>query len=56
MRGVKFASLIGVDLRVKRNFSNSQRMVYRIAGTRAKKMCGNDTYPARSGKQVERYR
>lgn len=54
--GVKFADKIGIDLSVKRQYSSSQRAVYKIAGSNSKKLCGNSTYPSTSGKQIERLR
>lgn len=54
--GVKSANLVGFNMSVDRSYSASTEMVYQIKGSNPKKMCGNDSLPARSGKQIERVR
>lgn len=52
---VKFAAIIGIDLSGEKTYSSHHKLVYNIAG-RAKKLCGNNDYPALAGKLVERLR
>lgn len=52
---VKVEELIGIDLGISREYSNSQSISYKIVGRR-KKLCGNNDYPSLSGKLMERWR
>lgn len=58
--GVKLKTEIGIDLGVSRQYSkeqgNSAKHHYFIRNGNPKIMCGDNHVPARSGKQVERYR
>lgn len=52
--GVKFKSAIGLDLSVKRAYSNSAKITY--TQSRARKYCGNDGHaPAIAGKVMQKY-
>lgn len=53
---VKFKDVIGVDLSGQKSYSRSHKLVYDIAGSNPKKLCGNNDYPAVAGKLVERKR
>lgn len=50
--GVKFKSLIGIDLSVKRNYSSNQKLVYKLLKKR--RMCGNNAKPATASKVMSR--
>jgi hypothetical protein len=52
---VKFASLIGIDLSIKRDYDTSQKVVYDVAGS-INKMCGSDDVPSLAGKVMEKFR
>ena len=51
---VKFASLIGIDLTIDRNYSHRQRLEYKLK--RRRRLCGNNAYPATAGKIIDRRR
>lgn len=53
---VKFRDLIGIELSGEKQYSSSHTLYYKILGTRKKKLCGNNDYPSKAGKIVERYR
>ena len=46
---VKFASVIGIDLGISRQYSATQKLEYRIPNT-AYKLCGSNNYPATASK------
>ncbi len=50
--GVKFKSLIGIDLSVNRNYSSNQKITYFLKKDRS--MCGNNAYPATASKIMAR--
>lgn len=54
--GVDFDSIIGLDLSVARQYSETQRTDYRIKGPRDKRMCGNGAYPSIANSVMERFR
>ena len=54
--GVKFASAIGIDLSVERDYSENQFVKYWIKGPALKELCGSDDMPSRAGKVIERFR
>ncbi|GGD09702.1 hypothetical protein [Nocardioides daphniae] len=45
---VKFASLIGIDLSISRNYNKSQKIDYVLPAPR--RMCGNNAWPSTAGK------
>ncbi|GEB16557.1 hypothetical protein [Pimelobacter simplex] len=53
---VKFKDVIGIDLSGEKSYSRSHKLSYDIAGSNPKKLCGNNDYPAKAGKIVERKR
>jgi hypothetical protein len=52
---VKFASLIGIDLSITREYSSYQMIVYNVDGP-INKMCGSDDVPSLAGKVMEKFR
>ena len=50
---VKFASVIGIDLSVDRQYSAAQKIEYNVVGLN-KKMCGNNANPSIAGKVMMR--
>ena len=50
--GVKFKSLIGINLKVTRNYSSKQKVIYRLKKER--RLCGNNNPPAYASKLMAR--
>ena len=50
---VKFASVIGIDLSISREYNSSQKVWYKA--THDRRMCGNDDYPAMAGKVMMKF-
>lgn len=53
--GVKLKDVLGIDLGVSRKYSRTQSLTYDIVG-KNKMLCGNNDWPSRAGKVMERYR
>lgn len=49
---VKMADVIGIDLSISRQYNHSQKLEYILHHRR--RMCGNNSYPAKAGKVMER--
>lgn len=54
--GVKYEEVIGIDLSVEKQYSSNHTLYYHVRGAKKKKLCGNNDYPSRAGKMVERRR
>lgn len=52
---VKFKSVIGIDLTIKREYTQSQSLLYKFTGKRKHKLCGNNDYPSMAGKLIDRF-
>lgn len=55
-QAVKFTSILGIDLSGEKSYNSTHTLYYKIGGTRAKRLCGNNDYPSMAGKIIERYR
>lgn len=53
--GVKFASVIGIDLSVTRAYNDEAVLSYKI-GVVGRRMCGNNDLPGTAGKVMERFK
>lgn len=53
--GVEISGKIGIDLSSQKQYTSSNRITYYVSGS-SKRMCGDNTYPSTSRKQMERYR
>ncbi|WP_156393676.1 MULTISPECIES: hypothetical protein [unclassified Nocardioides] len=49
---VKFASVIGIDLSISRQYNSSQKILYTLRAKR--RMCGSNTWPSNAGKVMSR--
>ena len=52
---LKMKSIIGIDLGIKREYTEAQSVWYDIKG-KNKYLCGNNAYPRTAGKLIERYK
>lgn len=52
---VKIADVLGINLSIRRQYTTDQKLVYDISGGN-KRMCGSNTWPAKAGKVMERFR
>lgn len=52
---VKFASAIGIDLSIAKQYSQNNLVSYKFSGDVKHQLCGKDEYPSKSSKLIDRF-